>query len=76
MTRRGRARRLPRASPHLVDVGVQTDGGTVLHEVSPGVHVEVERVVHQKQPVRGLLPDDVVALPVKVLTMKTENVEL
>lgn len=31
---------------YLVDVGVKPNGGAVLHEVSPGVDVEVERVVH------------------------------
>lgn len=55
-------------------MGVQPDGGAVLHEVSPRVDVEVEGVVHQEQPVRSLLSHDVVRVPVELLRRNQINV--
>lgn len=54
---------------------VEADGGAILHEVSPGVDVEVKRVVHEEQPVRRLFPHDVVPIPVEILRGTATNGE-
>lgn len=50
---------------------VEADGRTVLHEISPDINVEVEGIVHQEQPMRGLLPHDMVRIPIKVLSINS-----
>lgn len=59
----------------LVDMSIQSDAVAVLHEISPDVRVEPERVMHKVQPVWCLLPDDLVPSPVEILCV-TFEVEL
>lgn len=60
-------------STYLVYVSVQGNGRAVLHEGTPDVDVEVERVVHEVQPVLRLFPNDMVAGPVEILHEKSER---